>query len=329
MTNLWQCLEEIPGLVAVPAAWAAGTGDQFDALRRDLLRDAERTAKSYPCDCGCAHRVVKHDDGRIVAVCRCEPWNCDDLHLMPAQVALWKVNVPKLGRAICHAFDCVPKETPLGIAGAKQIGSFGNGTLPVVLLIRPDEESFTSAVAQLVARLPEHFILLAPTLRFQNGNAAAWLKTAKAGFFDLESHLIVLPSGKLQALTSGGKLFSPHLPKTSEPIVENQARQLFALIEKLESDRRLKNPSVMDVFRLYCIKGKTMDQIVDACKTSKGTVNNRLEDIRKATGQDPEKLRAFSPYLQNIEVSVSDARAEYIHRKTQVHGSEDTEDESK
>jgi len=323
MNNLWRCLEAVPGLVAVPSVWADGT------VPITFLRDTGRLAKSYPCDCGCAHEVVEHEDGRMVGVCRCMPWNCDDLPLTPAQVALWELNLPKLGRGICQSLDCAPKETQLSIAGAKQIGSFCNGTLPIVLLIRTDEESFTAAVAQLVARLPERFILLAPTNRFRNGNAAAWLKAANAGFFDLESNLIVLPSGKLQARTSGGKLFSDYLPTTAEPTNENQARQLFTLIEKLESDRRLKNPSVMDVFRLYCIKGKTMDQIVVACKTSKGTVNNRLEVIRQATGQEPDALRAFSPYLQAIEESVNDARAEHIHRKTQVHGLEDAEDEEK
>ena len=99
----------------------------------------------------------------------------------------------------------------------------------------------------------------------------------------------------------------------------DMARQLFALVEKMESDRNLKRPSVMEVFRLYCIKGKTTDQIVDICKTSKGTVMNRLKVIRSVTGKNPKDLQAFSPYLQRIEETIADSRAEYIHRKGLVH----------
>lgn len=329
MSNAWQCLETLAGDSHVVAEWAKWAGGHFDPLRTAFLRDTQKRSRFIPCPhgCGCEHEVVERAGGGLVGVCRCEPWNCDDLAVTPAAAALLALNASKLGRDICRAFDGTPKETDLGVTGTKQIGSFGNGVLPIVLMIRQGSERFANGVAQLVARLPAHFILLSPTRRFLDGNALAWLKTAKAGYFDLESNLVLLPSGKLQASKSGGELFSPHLPKASEPIDENQARQLFALIEKLESDRRLKNPSVMEVFRLYCIMGKTTDQIVDACKTSKGTVINRLEVIRGATGKNPEDLRAFSPYLQQIEEAITDARAEHIHRKAMVHDVGEQEDE--
>jgi hypothetical protein len=328
MSNLWRSIESLAGGSHVAAEWARISGGDFVPLRSTFLRDAQKRAKHIVCPegCGCLHEVVERGK-KLAAVCRCEPWNCEDLALTPAAAALLTLNHSKLGRDICRAFDGAPRETDLGVQGTKQIGSFGNGALAVVLMIRPDSESFSNAVAQLVARLPEHFILLSPTRRFRSGNSLTLLKTAKAGFFDLESNLILLPSGKLQARKSGGELFSPYLPKASEPTDENQARQVFALIEKLESGRRLKTPSVMDVFQLYCIKGKTAEQIVDACKTSKGTVVNRLKVIRQVTGKEPEDLRAFSPYLQQIEEAITDSRAEHIHRKALVHDVGEQEDE--
>ena len=312
------------------AEWARFSGEQFVPLRSAFLRDSKKRARFVPCPqgCGCEHEVVERQGGKLAAVCRCKPWNCDDFAVTAADAALLELNESKIGRDICRAFDGTPKETDLGMPGTKQIGSFGNGVLPIVLVIRSDSESFVNSVAQLVARLPEHFILLSPTRRFLNGNAQGWLKTAKAGYFDLESNLVLLPSGKLQARKTGGELFSPLLPTATQPTDEVQARQLFALVEKMESDRRLKNPSVMEVFRLYCIKGKTTDQMVDICKTSKGTVINRLDVIREVTGKDPKELQAFSPYLQRIEESITDARAEHIHRKTLVHDNKDANDES-
>lgn len=327
--NIWTSLETLAGGNHVGAEWAKCAGEHFDPLRIGYLRDARKRAKFIPCPqgCGCEHEVVERAGGALAGLCRCEPVSCNDLALTEAEAALLGLSLSKLGRDVCRAFDGVPKEADLGVSGTSQIGSFGNGALTLVLIIRPDTESFANAVAQLVARLPGGFILLAPTRRWLNGNVAAWLKSAKAGFFDLESTLVLLPSGKLQARKSGGELFSPWLPKASEPTDEDQARQLFALVEKMEADRRLKNPSVMEVFRLYCIKGKTMDQIKDICKTSKGTVNNRLDVIKAVTGKEPKELQAFSPYLQRIEETIADSRAEHIHRKALVHDIKDDEDE--
>ena len=329
MSNLWQSVEALADGSHVGAEWAKFSGEDFVTLRAAFLSDTQSRAKFLPCPhgCGCEHEIFERG-GKLVAICRCEPCSCDDFTVTPTAAALLALNRSKLGREICRAFEGTPKETDLGIAGAKQIGSFGNGALPLVLVVRTDTESFANAVAQLVARLPGQFVLLTPTRRWVNGNVLAWLKTTKAGCFDLESTLVFLPSGKLQARKSGGELFSPFLPTATQPTDEVQARQLFALVEKMESDRRLKNPSVMEVFRLYCIKGKTTDQIVDICKTSKGTVINRLDVIREVTGKDPKELQAFSPYLQRIEESITDARAEHIHRKTLVHDNKDADDES-
>ena len=330
MSNLWRCLEVIASGNHVAAEWTEWAGEQFPALRSAFLSDARKRARFIPCPrgCGCEHEIVEREGGKLAALCRCEPWNCEDLMVTSAEAALLELNTAKLGREICRAFDGTPKETDLGVQGTKQIGSFGNGALDLVLILRPDSESFNHAVTQLVARLPERFILLAPTRRWLNGNASAWLKTAKAGFFDLESNLVLLPSGKLQAIRSGGELFSPYLPMASQPTDESLAQQVFALIEKLESGRRLKSPSVMEVFRLYCIMGKSTEQIVDICHCAKGTVINRLDAIRRVTGKNPKELQAFSPHLQRIEESITDSRAKYIHRKTLVHDAGEPEDES-
>jgi hypothetical protein len=330
MVKLWQSLEAIPVAAAVAAEWQSWTGELFPAFKTAFLQACGEPAASFPCprECGCQHRVVPHASGQIVAVCECDPWNCDNIALTRDDVVMWQINRSKFGRAVAKAFDCDAKDTDLRIAGTRQVASFGDAALPVVLTIQHDRASFASAVAQLVATLKERFILLAPTNRFLDGHSQTLLKGAKAGFFDLASTLVLLPDGKLHAAKKGGVLFSPYLPTASEPTDENQARQVFALIEKLESGRRQKPPSVMEVFRLYCIKGKTTEQIKDACRCSKGTVVNRLDAIRRATRTEPDDLRAFSPYLQRIEETITDSRAEHIHRKALVHDNKETDDET-
>jgi len=317
-------------VAAVTSQWQSLAGQSFSAFKPAFLQSSRDRANSFPCprDCGCNHEIIGHDDGRLVAVCRCEPWDCEDIRLTAADVVLWKLNRAKLGRELCKAFGCDVKDADLGLPGTRQIGSFGNAALPVALMIQSERRAFASSVRQLVGHLGERFILLAPTNRFLDGNSIGLLKKAKAGFFDLASNLVLTPSGTLKARKSGGELFSPFAPKEIEPLAEDQARQLFALVEKLESGRRLKNPSVMEVFRLYCIKGETTDQIVSGGRYSKGTIINRLKAIRRATNKDPDELRAFSPYLQRIEETITDSRAAYIHRKALVHDNKETDDES-
>jgi len=247
--------------------------------------------------------------------------------LTAADVKVWELDLTRLGRAVAKALDCGTAVKPFGPPRTMQLAALGNPPLPILLTIQPDADQLTHCVAQLVARLPKGFILLTPT-KLSDARVLELLAKVNVGCFDLETHVTLLPSGKLQARKSGGELFSPWLPTANQPTEENQARQVFALIEKLESGRRLKNPSVMEVFRLYCIIGKTTEQIEAACHCAKGTVINRLAVIREATGRDPVELRAFSPYLQRIEESITDSRAEHIHRKALVHGTEEQEDES-
>lgn len=330
MNSLWRCLEEVRGLSAVTAEWRRHTGADFEAFQTGFLQKTGRLARSFPCPrkSGCTHQVVPSGSG-FVGVCKEDDGTgCGDLRLTVEDVEVWEMNRSRLGRAVARVFGCEPIEADLGVPGAAQVGTFGGVALTVVLTIQESREDFRGAVAELVAKHGKGLIVLAPTSRFSDGNTKALLKGVNAGFFDLESHLTFLPSGKLQARRSGGELFSPLLPTASQPTDENQARQVFALIERLESGSRLKNPSVMEVFRLYCIKGKTTDQIKDICNTSKGTVINRLESIRKATDTEPDALRAFSPYLQRIEENITDSRAEYIDRKAQVTGTGEIEDET-
>jgi hypothetical protein len=330
MSKLWQCLEAIGAPGAVAAEWQAWTGKDFGAFKTAYLQNVPGLAMSYPCpqECGCAHEVVPHDDGSGVAVCQCDPASCDDFPVSADDRVIYRLNPGKLGRAIAKAFGCDARSADFGVSRTWQVAAFGNSALPLVLTLQPDAATFAGVVRQLVGQLGERFVLLAPTSRFLDGSIQGLLKKAKAGFLDLETNLVLTPSGTLQARKTGGELFSAYLPQASEPMDEDQARQLFALVEKIESGRRLKPPSVMEVFRLYCIRGKTTNQIVTGHRYSKGTVINRLKAIRRATNKDPDELRAFSPYLQRIEETITDSRAEYIHRKALVHDNKEDHDES-
>ncbi len=204
--KVWRCLENIRGLVGVPALWRSWLGGDFGAFRGAFLRQRPERAESYPCPnvCGCAHEVVRHDDGRIVGVCRCEPWNCNDIPLTEEELVLWELNWSRFGRAIATAFGCDPRESALGVPGVMQAGSFGGAAMPLLLSIQHEPEEFRSALTESAVRLREGFIVLSPTSRFFDARAKELAANAKAGLFDLESNLTLMPSGLLVAGKPGG-----------------------------------------------------------------------------------------------------------------------------
>jgi len=113
MSRMRQSLESIPDQCAVLAEWSEWLGNDTATFRTAFLRKTGQDASSYPCprECGCAHRVVKHDDGSIVAVCDCDPHRCDDITLDAADLAVYELNWQKLGRALTAALDAEMRET--------------------------------------------------------------------------------------------------------------------------------------------------------------------------------------------------------------------------
>lgn len=320
MSRLWQSLEGIRGLVAVPATWRRWLGDEFDGVKGAFLRSGTKPAKSFPCPrgCGCAHEVVRHAGGRLVAVCRCEPWNCEDIPVTAADLALLGLNGSKLGRGIAKAFGCDAKETGFGVPNTWQVASFSGAAMPVVLTIQNDRHGFRSAVGQVVGRLREHFVLLAPTGRFHDAHTHGLLKGAKSGFFDLESQLTLLSSGLLQARASGSELFSPFLPAAMEPASDDEARRLFALLKELDEQTNVRKAPVIQVFRLYCLEGLSRAAVAKRCGCVESLVTLRLKAIHKKLGRKPAELRQLSPQFERMEDSLSDSRAKHIHRKSAI-----------
>jgi hypothetical protein len=102
----------------------------------------------------------------------------------------------------------------------------------------------------------------------------------------------------------------------SRPTVgEDVARSAFALLQKLELDAPLKAPSVLTVFRLYCVDGLSADRVAQKCRCAKGTVMSRLRFIESVTRTKPEQFRAMSGHLQQIDDDLRESGAREIYRQ--------------
>jgi hypothetical protein len=112
--------------------------------------------------------------------------------------------------------------------------------------------------------------------------------------------------------------------EAGEPAVsENVARSAFALLQKLELDAPLKAPSVLTVFRLYCVDGHSADQVARKCRCGKATVIRRLQFIEARTGMKPEQFRAMSGHLQQVDDDLNASGARDIYRQGLAHEGED------
>lgn len=108
----------------------------------------------------------------------------------------------------------------------------------------------------------------------------------------------------------------------AERLSQDIARNAFALLQKLELDAPLKSPSVLTVFRLYCVDGLSADQVARKCRCAKGTVMSRLRFIEKVTKSKPEQFRVVSGHLQRLNDDLNASGAREIYRRGLVGNDE-------
>jgi hypothetical protein len=318
---LWQTLEDLPALAATTSVWQARLRDRFEVIARNFLERCPDRANSIPCPrgCGCAHEVIRDKDNSFVAVCRCDPWNCDDIELSEDEVVLWKVNLEKFARAVGRAFGIQSRVTRLSPSQTFQVGTWSTEAIPIILTISSTEEELQLAAASLSASLRERFILLVPTLRHVGVGTRQALSAARAGLFALDAVLALTASG-FEPLQAPGKIFHEFTPVPSNDPPEEVAKRAFALVQKLDSGRQ--KPSLVTIFRLYCLENLSSGEIAEQLGVSRATVVRRLQTIRTRTGLDPRRLRVYSSHLDKIRESLDDSRARRVNLRATMDDSE-------
>jgi hypothetical protein len=327
-TSTWSALESLPGQTAVAATWRRHLGSSLEAFQSAFLHPLPEPASSVPCphECGCWHEVIRHKDGELVGVCRCESWSCDDLALTAEETTLWTLSWPRLGHALCQAFGLQSKRADLHLPATNQIGAWSADAVPVLLTLQTERADFLFVAGQLAARLRQPFILLAPTSHHLDAAAKELLANVGAGFFDLSSHIEFTANGQLRSRVPPGELFARFTPQPKEALEESTARKAFALVKALDSEQPASNASLYTVFRLYCMEGLNAVQVARKCRCGRSLVFLRLKALREKLGVDPRTLRQYSGHLERIEESLADPRARRVHRRTAVYGEQEEED---
>lgn len=320
--GFWRGLETPPGFAAVAAVWKAR---RVLPEGLPLLQMQTGLAGSYPCPwgCGCAHQVFPSAKGRWSGVCQCGTWRCPDLDLVEEDLQVWEVSWPRLARALCRAFDLACRLCDPGIPGLRQVGTWSVEGVPVFLVLHEEPAGFAQAVAELCVRFSRKLILFAPTAELLDVRTEEMLRRMDAAFFALSACAVLTPAGTLAPAKRPGELFAAFQPAGVEPGRE-AARAAFEIVRKFQMPR-LRPPDLITIFRLYCIEQLSPVRIARQVGCSRSTVFLRLKLLQQKTGMDPDRLRAYSPFLAEVERSLSDPRARRIHYRSSAFGEEEEE----
>ncbi|MGZ4963043.1 MAG: hypothetical protein ACXWDN_05930 [Limisphaerales bacterium] len=190
----------MPGLAAVEAEWRGFLGIDLERFKKEFLQESGRMARSYPCpnECGYDHTVRKREDGTFIGVQHGEA-ACKDLILTAQDVAVWELKVNRLGQAVMAALGGQGQCGAAGVAGMWELGTVAGSNVPVILCLHERADEFCGAVAEIVGRLRDRFLLVAPTNRFFNIATRDLLKNVSAEFVDLETHFALFKKGGLKA----------------------------------------------------------------------------------------------------------------------------------
>ncbi len=319
MMNPWSVLESVPSLIASQSEWRRQLGLCYESFEMLCLQPAAYRIRRVRCPrtCGCDHLVViRHGHAAIGACPRRHP-HCPDLHLDPEDISTLEVSTGRLGAALCKAFGLAVRHTPLGVPGTFQFGAWSVAAVPVILTMQVQRSAFQAAIAELAAHLRQPFILFSPTMDFLDARCIGILGNYGAACFALQDHVTLNESGALRPTVQPGELFAAFTPQPREAELDVAARA-FALVRKLDTDQPLPPPSLLTVFRLYCIEEQSYTQIAHQYKCSKTSVVRRVSLLRRRTGLDPQALRRISPQIAQLEQSLNDSRASRIRRSEQT-----------
>jgi len=325
MATVWQTIERAPEAAAA-LSWRRWLGPAFDAVAAVCLHATTRTVDCIPCENGCARsHAVRKRGAALVGICGYGE-DCDDVPLTVADITVWEVDLSRLARALAKALGCGLTLAPVGFHRTIQVAALGNPVVPVVLTVQPDAENYRNAVAYLLAHLPKGFILLTPT-KLGDANTLELLTKASVGFYDLESHLTLLPSGKLHSAKTADVLFAAHLPATKEMVRDAESARVWRLFSELLGMGAKLKASPAQVFDLMVFKKKTHAETAVACKCARSLITKRVAVIENHFDMTIEKLCDFASDLKDRLTTVKgDRYAKKKHGSPQVDPKEPDDD---
>lgn len=285
-------------------------------------------------------------------MCECEENGCEAIQLGPTDLIVYTLDGRMLAASIRRVFHLDEingaiegvRSYPVGIWGVRRSRVFFN--VPI------SESGLLNEIDRLCAAITDPFVLLTPTTRFCTPRVQQALRRQGCGQMPLDGTLTLTAPGVVELIPSAksavdaflgdfGKQVAQGKPlelaiarveakldaiaKSRSQVAANEeefpaevARQALALVKQLDTENRLKKPSILTVFRLYCINEMSATEIAEQCCCSKASIIKRLNILARKTGMPAAKLRRYSAQFERMEAEMGDWRAKRIRRRELV-----------
>jgi hypothetical protein len=113
--------------------------------------------------------------------------------------------------------------------------------------------------------------------------------------------------------------------QTVEPVSDNEAVRVFALMKALDDGQRNRKAPLGRVFRLLVLEGLSQIATAKQCGCSPGLVSSRVAEIQRRMNRPVTELRALASRLGEMGLAADDSRARKIYQRGLT---DDTEEES-
>ena len=289
----------------------------------------------------------------LSAVCDCDSGDCPTFQITRTDRVIYRLDLARLGACIRTVLGLdAPRASGVALEEWREIGTWPPFATPVYLsLVRAGRwrtgleahrEGGEGPCVLLTGTTTGADPLLAAALRREGGllqaldtmlepgpegqwrfveSAADWSRVWHQrlahppvngeSLRQIQRHLSAI---RRQVETAPATRPGPGAAPSPEPVSEDAARQVFALIRQLETNNQWRKAPMLQVFRLYCLEGLTAKQVAHRCGCAKSLIIERLKHLRQITGRQPTELRQFSAHFEQIDNSLRDPRARRIYR---------------
>ena len=122
------------------------------------------------------------------------------------------------------------------------------------------------------------------------------------------------------------QISSLELPSRAEPVSDDAAVAVFALMKKLDDASRTRKAPLGRVFRLLVLEGHSQAVVAVKCRCTPSLISLRVAEIERRMQRPLSQLRLLATRLVEINTTVQDSRARKIYQRGLVDDTSDGEE---
>lgn len=232
LTLLWQGIESVPGLAAIPAYWEYFCRTEFPLIRPHL-RPTDDIGASYPCphprDHDCPRVIIQYGDGTIAAICRHPHALCDTVPLAPKDALVCTLDIGALVRPMAEVLCVRIQNLQARAPGVWELGLSTSRTTrnhPVFVLVFARRDDFRSALRALALSCPTPFVAVAPTGNHMTVELREDLARRQSDFISMEERIGLSEEGRFVAFET----------TDADEIPPTPVERRHAVVEQYKSD---------------------------------------------------------------------------------------------